>query len=105
MLRFRNRFTAKPVGDCRVCACGRFVTCETSDGRETIIHELPWCDAFRELVGKLHAAGEAHGGGVSHHVAMLESTVDRTPVTNTIVIADGDTPAEVENVGAGRGEP
>ena len=97
MLRFRNRFTAKPV-ESRTCSCGRFVTFELSDGRETIIHELPWCDKFRELTEAIQAAGDTNGGNVGHHVALMASTVDRTPVTSTIVIADGDTPAEVENV-------
>jgi hypothetical protein len=98
MIRFRNRFTAKPV-ESRTCRCGRFVSFEVSDGRETVIHELPWCDRFRELMAALKAAGEAHGGDVSHHIALMESTVDRTPITRTLVIADGDSAADVDVTG------
>jgi hypothetical protein len=47
----------------------------------------------------LKAAGEAHGGDVSHHIALMESTVDRTPITRTLVIADGDSAADVDVTG------
>jgi hypothetical protein len=97
MLRFRNRFTAKPV-ESRVCGCGRLVTREVSDGRETIIHEHPWCDRFRELIAAIDAAGEAEGGNVSHHVALMAAIPDRSAVVRTVVVADGDSADECERV-------
>lgn len=85
-LRFRNRFTAKPseVGSCK--GCGLHITHTTADGRETFIHELPWCGAFRAFVEKAQPEP-----GTQLHMA-LGNVTDR----ETLVIADGDTIADVD---------
>jgi hypothetical protein len=85
--RFRNRFTdnAMPseLGKCK--ACGVYVTRSVVGGRETMIHELPWCQSFRDLVTALHGVP-----GTELHMAV--GTTDR----QTVIIADGDTVADVD---------
>lgn len=85
-LRFRNRFTAKE-SQLRQCECGRTVSRSVSDGRETLIHELPWCALFEQLVTA--ATSEP---AIELHVAMVNATDQET-----MVIADGDTVADVRD--------
>lgn len=85
-LRFRNRFTGRP-SPVVACSCGRQVSFSLEEGRETVIHEVPWCPRFEELMQRLE--GEA---GVEMHVALVAPEVGKT-----IIVADGDTVDDVRN--------
>ena len=89
MLRFRNRFTAAP-SLILTCHCGRRLTYSGADGRQTIIHELPWCDRFEGLMKKL----QAEPGAQLHQAAIYatESGVE------TVLTADGDRFADVDTI-------
>jgi hypothetical protein len=92
--RFRNRFT-RGDGDpaqIRTCQCGRFVSVSEANGRQTAIHELPWCARFETLMREIEGqAGVAlHGGVVT--VDDLESKAN----PEMVIIADGDTAADVQ---------
>ena len=92
MLRFRNRFRDAPMpSDVAKCkACGLHVTHSFAADRETFIHELPWCDTFREFISR--AAAEP---GVQLHMAVGNVT-DR----ETLIIADGESIADIDQVPA-----
>jgi hypothetical protein len=93
MLRFRNRFKAT-TSEAHTCMCGRHVTLSVADGRETIIHELPWCEAFEAIIAKY-----APEPGVTPHVAVCAVGPG---VSKTLVIADGDSVEDVRDPGVAR---
>jgi hypothetical protein len=84
MLRFRNRFKGQP-SDPHECPCGRRISRSITGGRETLIHELPWCARFEALVDESRRHPD-----IELHTALVS---DR----ETIVVADGDTPADICN--------
>lgn len=84
-LRFRNRFTADSCV-IRECPCGLRVAHTVNDGRETVIHELPWCPTFRALMGVVADSPDA-----ALHMALVAPELGEMMVT-----ADGDTLADVE---------
>ncbi len=84
-LRFRNRFKGE-TGEVTRCNCGLRLAESVADGRLTVIHELPWCAAFRAFAEKSATLPDA-----ANHVALVAPELGET-----IVIADGDTPADVE---------
>lgn len=88
MLRFRNRFKGTP-SDLHVCKCGQRLTHSIADGRETFIHELPWCAAFKAIV-------DAHVGqpDVSTHIAVAQ--VGSASPVETVILADGDSASDVQ---------
>lgn len=88
MLRFRNRFTERPspVVD---CGCGLRVSFSQTNGRETVIHEVPWCPTFERLMQRLQ--GEA---GVEMHVALVAPEEGKT-----MIVADGDSVDDVRDGG------
>jgi hypothetical protein len=90
VLRFRNRFKGAP-SEMKTCRCGRRVTFTVADGRETVIHELPWCPVFGALIKSIE-----HEPGVEHHVALAQ--VGTGAPVETVIIADGDSAAAVRDV-------
>lgn len=85
-LRFRNRFKTQ-THEAGTCRCGRYLTHESNDGRETIIHQLPWCPEFEALVKRIEPERD-----VQMHVALMNPLKKET-----IVIADGDTPTDIQD--------
>lgn len=86
-LRLRNRFRGEPSVIER-CRCGRRLSWTVSDGREMVIHELPWCAEFEAVVGLMA------GDSTRYHVAAVEAADDGI---ETVVLADGDSPDDVRN--------
>jgi hypothetical protein len=93
MLRFRNRFKPMP-SELHTCRCGKRLTRTVADGREMIIHELPWCDLFAAFVEDLEGKP-----GVEAHFAMAQV---RAGAIETVVIADGDRASDVQPSSPGR---
>ncbi len=88
MLRFRNRFKATP-STVATCSCGRRLSFSVSDGREMVIHELPWCERFEALA---HQTAAEAGADAAHHVALVNVTDQEA-----VIIADGDSVPEVRD--------
>lgn len=76
-LRFRNRFRGAPT-KLLICPCGRRLSVSVADGRETLIHELPWCQEFDVLVGAVESDASTR-----FHVAVVDTALEMT------IIADG----------------
>lgn len=88
MLRFRNRFTGAP-STLLECNCGRRLTFSRAEGRQSIIHELPWCERFEDLMKRLQAEG-----GQLHQAAVVYAEQG----VETVLVADGDVPGDVTHV-------
>jgi hypothetical protein len=89
MLRFRNRFQGAP-SDLLRCRCGLLLTTSGEPGRQTIIHELPWCDAFRAAIEQLQASDPT----ARLHQALVVADADKG--IDTLIVADGDRIEDVE---------
>lgn len=57
-LRFRNRFKAGVV-EIHPCRCGVNFSRSVEGGRETFLHEEPWCEPFQRLVQAVRQQEEA----------------------------------------------
>jgi hypothetical protein len=88
MLRFRNRFTGTQ-SQLHQCPCGRRVTESSQGGRQTLIHELPWCPVFTRVVEQLRADPSSQ---LHQAVVLIEAGKD---TIETIVTADGDTTDDI----------
>lgn len=87
-MRFRNRFTGKP-SELSICpGCGLRISATVADGRETVIHEHPLCEAFKLTVAHL---AEQAGSAIEYHRAMVTVNKSGAPEPETVIFGDGDT--------------
>lgn len=94
MLRFRNRFKGES-SELHTCPCGLRITMSVTPetGRQTIIHELPWCKGFAKVMRDLT---EQDRSSQLHHAAVVIDPVALN--VQTVVVADGDRIEDVDSV-------
>ena len=83
-MRMRFRFRAAPsLGF--TCSCQRHISVSLERGRETVIHELPWCERFAALMARVEGEPE-----VDLHTALMDPMGGQTTI-----IADADSVADL----------
>jgi hypothetical protein len=94
VLRFRNRFRATESAMHR-CQCGGQVSVSGTPPLQTVIHAYPWCEAFEAAIKGLQADPRTE----LHSAVLLPET------GQTIVVADGDVPSDVDHAPASPPNP